>query len=69
MIHIANHRFVVIGRSQRTGNTHPIAATDDRAEADQVLRDGREVNGVRWDGVRVHDRRTEGLVPVGGWSS
>lgn len=61
---IANFRYVVIGESQK-GRRAPIAVTDDEKEARTLIR--RSVDGVLWKAVRVHDRRTEGLVPEGGW--
>lgn len=68
MSHIANHRYVVVGRRD-DGRRWAIHATDDRSEADNVLSTGRTVNGRHWAGLRVHDRRTEGILPQGGWGA
>ena len=69
MTHIANHRYVVIGKRTEGGHDMygPIHATDEWSDAEDVLRDGLDVDGKHWRGVRIHDRRTEGIVPIVGW--
>jgi hypothetical protein len=66
--HIANHRYVVIGE-RNDGRRWAIHATDDRRVAESVCKFGRTIDGRRWEGVRVHDRRTEGIMPRGGWGA
>lgn len=65
--HIGNRRYVVRGVREGDGRKAPIFATDDHDEAERVLREGRTVDGRRWRGASIHDRRTDGLMPVGGW--
>jgi hypothetical protein len=64
---IANHRYVVIGKRDDDGHRWAIGATDDWSDAEDILSDGVTVDERHWTGVRIHDRRTQGILPEGGW--
>jgi hypothetical protein len=67
MRHIGNSRYVVQGRREADGRVWAIHATDSLAEAERVLHDGMTIDGFRWNGVKLHDRR-EAIMPRHGWS-
>jgi len=66
---IANYRYVVIGQRDDDGRRWAIHATDDWSDAAGVLVTGITVDGRHWSGVRVHDRRIQGIMPEGGWGA
>ena len=56
MTHIANHRYVVIGK--HADQYAPICATDDFRDAIYLLKVGHiDDRGQHWVGIHLHDRR------------